>query len=73
MCSFFSHDKYKTSFTFNDKSVDGVHGTWTRGGKMVEADESTELLRHPMFDWLEFNQMIKTVFNFYVVVNATNS
>ena len=29
------------------KSVDGVLGTRTRGGRMVGADESTELWRHP--------------------------
>ena len=29
------------------KSVDGVLGTRTRGGRMVGVDESTELLRHP--------------------------
>ena len=30
------------------KSVDGVLGTRTRGGRMVGADESTELQRHPI-------------------------
>ena len=30
----------------NDKSVDGVLGTQTRGGRMPSADESTELCRH---------------------------
>ena len=46
MClfSFFSHDKYST----NDKSIDGVLGTQTRGGRMVGADESVELWRHPL-------------------------
>ena len=44
--SFFSHDKYSTN-TVNEKSVDGVLGTQTRGGRMVGADESTELWRHP--------------------------
>ena len=29
----------------NDKSVDGVLGTQTRGGRMVGTDESTELWR----------------------------
>ena len=29
--------------------MDGVLGTRTRGGRMVGADESTELLRHPNF------------------------
>ena len=31
------------------KSVDGVLGTQTRGGRMVGADESTELWRHPSY------------------------
>ena len=43
----FSHDKYSTNLTRNDKSIDGVLGTQTRGGRMVGADESTELWRHP--------------------------
>ena len=47
--SFFSHDKYSTNLTINDKSIDGVLGTRTRGGRMVGADESTELWRHPNF------------------------
>ena len=40
--SFLSHDKYSTN-TINDKSIDGVLGTRTRGGRIVGADESTEL------------------------------
>ena len=36
--SFFSHDKFSTNLTINDKSVDGVLGTRTRGGRMVGAD-----------------------------------
>ena len=44
--SFFSHDKYSTN-TINEKSVDGVLGTQTRSGRMVGADESTELWPHP--------------------------
>ena len=43
--SFFSHDKYSTN-TINDKSIDGVLGTQTQGGRMVGANESTELWRH---------------------------
>ena len=39
----FSHDKYSTNLTINDKSVDGVVGTRTWGGRMVGADEITEL------------------------------
>ena len=44
--SFLSHDKNSTS-TINDKSVDGVLGTRTRGSRMVGADKSTELWRRP--------------------------
>ena len=39
--SFFSHDKYSTN-TINDKSVDGVLGTWIWGSRMVGADKSTK-------------------------------
>ena len=42
-------DKYSTNFTINDKSIDGVLGSRTRGGMMEGADESTELWRHPRF------------------------
>ena len=45
---FFSHDKYSTN-TINDKSIDGVIGTRTQGGRMVGIDESIELWRHPSF------------------------
>ena len=44
--SFFSHDQYSTNTT-NEKSVDGVLRTRTRGVRMVGTDESTELWRHP--------------------------
>ena len=44
--SFFSHGKYSTN-TVYDKSIDCVLGTRTRGGWMVDADESTELWRNP--------------------------
>ena len=33
--SFFSRDKYSTNWTKNDKSIDGVLETQTRGGRMV--------------------------------------
>ena len=39
---FFSHDKYSTN-TINDKSVDGVLGSRTQGGRMVGTDESTDM------------------------------
>ena len=32
----------------SDKSIDGVLVTQTRGGRMVGAEESTELWRHPI-------------------------
>ena len=44
---FFPHDKYSTNFTIIYKSIDGVLGTRTRGGRMVGTDEFTELWRHP--------------------------
>ena len=43
---FFSQDKYSTN-TIYDKSIDGVLGTQTQGGRMVGADDSTDLWRHP--------------------------
>ena len=47
--SFSQHkDKYSTNFTINDKSIDGVLGSRTRGGMMEGADESTELWLHPI-------------------------
>ena len=49
---FFSHDKYSTN-NINEKSVDGVLGTRTRGSRMVGADESTELWWHPYMMDLE--------------------
>ena len=45
--SFFSYDKYSTNLTINDKNIYGVLGTRTQGGRMVGADESTELWWHP--------------------------
>ena len=45
---FFSHDKYSTN-TINDKSIDGVVGTRTWGGRMVGTDESTELWQPTKF------------------------
>ena len=47
----FSHvantNTYGINLTINDKSVDGVLGSQTRGGRMESADDSTELLWHP--------------------------
>ena len=48
--SFFSPDKYSTNTNTNDKSVDVVLGTRTRGGRIVGADESTELWTTEIFD-----------------------
>ena len=44
--SSFTHHIYCTN-TINDRSVDGVLGTWSRGSRMVGADEATELWQHP--------------------------
>ena len=57
----FSHrmDKYSTNLTINDKSVDGMLGSQTRGGRMEGTDESTEL-------WLNlkyFNDVDYSSFN----------
>ena len=38
---------YSTSLTINDKSLDGVLGSRTRGGRKDGSDESIELWRHP--------------------------
>ena len=50
--SFFLHDTYCRNI-INDKSVDGVLETQTRGGRMVGADESTDLWWHPSFNVCE--------------------
>ena len=44
---FFSHDKYSTNLTINFKSVEGLPGTQTLGGRMIGTDESTEIWQHP--------------------------
>ena len=56
--SFFSQrkDKYSTNFTINDKSIDGVLGSRTRGGMMEGTDKSTELWRHPIRQILWFDK-----------------
>ena len=43
----FSQDKYSINVTINYKGVDGMLGTRTQGSKMIGADESTKLWRHP--------------------------
>ena len=42
------------------KSIDGVLGTRTRGGRMEGADESTELWRHPIKNHLLWFGFIST-------------
>ena len=44
---FFSHEKCSTYLTINDKSIASVLGTQTCGGRMVGANESTDLWWHP--------------------------
>ena len=46
-CLFSSFSRY--NFNTNWKSIDGVLGIRTRGRRMVGADETTELLRPPLF------------------------
>ena len=43
----FFHRTNIAQIDYNDKSVDGVLGTRTRDGRMVGADESSELWRYP--------------------------
>ena len=45
-CSF--NMTYSTNLTINDKNEDGVLGTRIRGRRLVGADKSTELWRHPI-------------------------
>ena len=40
--------KYSTNLSINNESIDCLLGTRTRGGRMVGADKSTELHRHPI-------------------------
>ena len=44
---FRSFHNASTNFIIDDKSIDGILGSQTRGGMMEGADESTELWRHP--------------------------
>ena len=44
----------------NDKSVDGVLGTRTQGGRMIGIDESTKLWRHPI---KTFNRCVHGILN----------
>ena len=46
--SFFSHDKYSTNLTTNDRSIYDVIVTLTQDSRMVGTDEATELRQHPV-------------------------
>ena len=68
---FFSHDKCSTNLTINDKSVDGVLGTRTQGGRMVDVDKSTKLRRHPA--WLSWSTIQKCLLkNLQLLYGATS-
>ena len=72
--SFFLHDKY---ITINDKSIDGVLGTQTRGGRMVGPEESTQQWRPPCLHLFLLNSptpLLLPVKNkqLFVPVQATN-
>ena len=65
---FFSHGKYSTN-TINDKSVNSVLGTRTQGGKIVGADESTELGGTPLRTlFTHFKTNTKTIIIYRVLV-----
>ena len=53
-CLFTSFSQYNDNIVQNltIKRVDGLLGTRTRGSRMVGADESTELWRHPNVNFL---------------------
>ena len=53
--SFFSHEKMLHKFDYKWKSVYGVLGTQTQGGRMVGSDKSTKLWRHPRKQELVFH------------------
>ena len=49
------------------KSIDGVLGTQTRGGRMVGTDKSTELWRHPKILKIVYHRK-KTI---YIIFTGT--
>ena len=49
------------------KSIDGVLGTRTRGGRMEGTDESTELWRHPIRDNYLFQRLVSLVLCYFQV------
>ena len=49
----------------NDKSIDGVLGIRTRGSRIIGADESAELWRHPREDNL-FKWTIVLLMSFFI-------
>ena len=57
-CAFHWHIKSSTKWIKNDKTIDGVLGTRTRGGRMEGADKSTELWRHPtkVYTYIAFSK-----------------
>ena len=66
---FTTQDKYNSNLTITVKSIDGVLGIQTWGGRMEGTDESTELWRHPAADFI-FNDEVyfsQRCINFVVV------
>ena len=53
-------DKYST-MTINDKSVDGVLESRTRGSRMESADESTELWKYPIMYMFDQSYICSTI------------
>ena len=65
---FFSIDKHYTN-TINEKSIDGVLGTRTQGGRMVGEDKSTELWRHPKSRIFGLHKLKKIFKLFHLVID----
>ena len=65
--------KYSTNLTINDKSIDGVLGSQTQGGRMEGADESTEQWRHCLSMLSRAKSMFfsKQVFSSYLSFNES--
>ena len=62
-CYFHITNTAQSWLWLHDKSIDSVLGTRTRRGRMVVADESTELWRHPiLFLRFEFQAHIFAIF-----------
>ena len=56
-------DKYITIETINEKSIFGVHGIGTLGGRMVDKDKSNELWWHPLHHSYVLNHASKSSSN----------